>query len=334
VLVSFDLAENGRGDAAAVWQEGEGEISHVRAAVRPAGRGWQPASAISSPGPAERPRVGIDAAGDTLAVWDTPVWAAGVLESVRVQASERPAGGGWQPPAVLSRGTTDSHPELAVSPSGAASVVWQEEVPHAREQPGRAYAYAGAPVVQATVRPRASAAWSPPATLAEEPGTFSAEPMTAITPRGEAIVVWQDDHIESNQVLVATRSRDGRWAPARLVHAWRHITAPLEPTCSRGACERARAIPLPGAQPQILATAHAILVAWREAYAGRGSVAAAALEPRTLRVLGERNVSGHAADGPRLAAFGGWALLAWSRTGEAPTEQEVPEAIELAERPG
>src|SRR6185312_10813739 len=150
----------------------------------------------------------------------------------------------WQPAAVLSRGRFDSDPQLAVSPTGAASVVWQEQLPHALEPLGRRYAYAGAPVVQATVRSGRNAAWSPPATLAEEPGTFDAEPMTAISQDGEAIVVWQDAQVESDQLLVAARPGGRSWGPARLVQAWRHVTAPLEPTCSGGACTRATAIPL------------------------------------------------------------------------------------------
>ena len=73
------------------------------------------------------PRLGIDAGGNTLAVWEE--WDG---TTSTIWASRMPAGGAWSAPEVIGRGdspnaTLPANPALAVHPDGSALVVWVQK---------------------------------------------------------------------------------------------------------------------------------------------------------------------------------------------------------------
>lgn len=107
------------GDAVIVWQDSEHGNDIVSAAYRTAGAsGWEVTWDVSfADGNARHPVVGMDGAGNAVAVWHA---------SVDVEGATRPAGrSGWERPVVV--GTTAGMPLLDVSARGEAVAVWESE---------------------------------------------------------------------------------------------------------------------------------------------------------------------------------------------------------------
>ncbi len=182
------------GDAIAVWERiidsGPRLQYNVQAAVRPAGGVWGPPEDLSPVGfHFGDPHIALDAAGDAVAVW---VRSDGPFEIV--QASDRPAGGSWQPPQDLSRPTEyASGPQVAVDPAGDAVVTWQASASYHQME-----------TAQASVRP-AGGAWSPP----EDISTVGAlTPQVSVDAAGNAIAVW----LQGNRSLAAYRPAGGTWS--------------------------------------------------------------------------------------------------------------------------
>ena len=115
------VAVDPAGDAVAVWTRFDGAHTIVQAAVRQAGGSWVPSGNLSVAGrDAEEPDVGIDAAGNAIAVWRRHDGSKYI-----VQSATRPAGGAWQGPVDLSAaGETAKEPELAVDAAGDAVAIW------------------------------------------------------------------------------------------------------------------------------------------------------------------------------------------------------------------
>ncbi|HEX7843168.1 MAG TPA: hypothetical protein VF469_37110 [Kofleriaceae bacterium] len=104
------LAPDGR--AVAVWIGLSTSISGtLQASVRPPGRAWSTPVQVSPD--AGLPHLGIDGAGNAIAVWASPGG---------VKTASLPAGGSWS--AVRTLATGGSAPDLAVNASGAAVVTW------------------------------------------------------------------------------------------------------------------------------------------------------------------------------------------------------------------
>ncbi len=327
----YALAESPGGEAVVVWECRPDRPEGVCASVRTPAGPWGPAKLLSPAGAeAELPSVGMDQRGDAIAVWGAQYRDDRFdVAASRIEASTLIPGGAWQQPVVLSRGQFDVDPTLAVAPSGAAAVAWQEEQPDFAPAPPPSYAYAQPNTVQATLRSTTGAGWGAPATLAEEAGIFAAEPAVAINARGEAFVAWQDDQVESNQLLLAAHPAGGAWKAARMIAAWRHVTAPLEPRCSGTACARAIAIRLPGAGPRLLAAEGETVLAWRQAYALRPVLAIGS--PAREDALRSARIGRF--EGPALTGVPGGALIAWTQFVEATAPDELPTTtIEVAER--
>ncbi len=111
------------GEAVAAWWRSSLTEQIVQATAKPAGGSWATPTELSVPGQeALRPRIAIDPVGDAVAIWENYEGAADHV----VQASTRPAGGGWATPTDLS---TLSHeygrPEVAVDADGDAVAAWE-----------------------------------------------------------------------------------------------------------------------------------------------------------------------------------------------------------------
>jgi hypothetical protein len=114
----------------------------------------------------------------------------------------------WTLPVQLSLGDRALGPELAVSPAGDASVVWDQEVgPDCASSPA---SLTCAHIVELTTRKHGASAWQSPVELGR-PG-IGDRPRVAINDAGDTVVAWVHD-IGRDRVLQATfRSRSaGAW---------------------------------------------------------------------------------------------------------------------------
>ena len=122
----IQVAVDASGDTAVVWTQQEpGATSVVKASVRPAGGAFTTPSTIS-PTPvvsghsARDPRVGIDAAGEVVAVWTYEKTS----EEDVVQTARAPLSGGFSEPVELSPSGRSISPAIAISPGGEATAAW------------------------------------------------------------------------------------------------------------------------------------------------------------------------------------------------------------------
>jgi hypothetical protein len=116
----------------------------------------------------------------------------------------RPPGGAFGAPTALDPGATAAveNPDLALSPSGAATAVWGSI-------PGGA--------VTAVARP-ASGPFGPPAGLVPPSIPAGATPHVASNDAGQAVAVWASDGIHA-----VRRAADGTWgAPQRIAPPGRY----------------------------------------------------------------------------------------------------------------
>lgn len=112
------------GNAVAVWTRLNSPADLVQSSSRPAGGSWGPAVPLSVPGDdAEAPQVSLDPGGNAVAVWSRSDATPRVI-----QGAERPAGGGWLPPALISVvGQSANEPQVASDSVGNAVAVWARE---------------------------------------------------------------------------------------------------------------------------------------------------------------------------------------------------------------
>jgi hypothetical protein len=170
-------------------------------AAAPAGAApaWLSPEAVSSrEGEAFSPKVAVDAAGDSTAVWYRD---DGTREAVEVNT--RPAGGRWAIAGPLSdTARIADDPEVAVDPAGDAVVVWEEVV-------------GGHFLIEARVRP-AGGSWGAAEQLSSE-GQSAIEPVVAIDAAGEAVAAWTRSDGSKDIVEASTRPKGGTWsAPEKL----------------------------------------------------------------------------------------------------------------------
>ncbi len=114
------VADPATGAFTAIWsRSGTGLVAEV--ASRPASGGWIAPEQISTPAlEAHAPVVAVDSAGDAVAAWYRFDGSVGSVEG-----TDLAAGGSWASPVRISPvGAEAEAPQVAMSPAGAAQVVW------------------------------------------------------------------------------------------------------------------------------------------------------------------------------------------------------------------
>lgn len=160
------VAIDPNGGAVAVWDR----QLIVQSSVRPPGSAWQaPTNVSAGCGVPPVPRVAVAPQG-TAAV----VWTCFVGSSTAVQASLRPAGGGWDPAFNLTPGGSALTPQVTFDQQGKAIAIWT---------------IAGRWVIQSASRP-AGGGWQPAVDVTSN-GQVSSEPQIGVDSRGNAVGVWR-----------------------------------------------------------------------------------------------------------------------------------------------
>ena len=123
------------GNAIVVWARSTGKRGRVQAVLRPAGRSFSKAVNLSRVSKRKDvlpplPEVAINPSGDAVVGWVRTITKSGIW---RVQAAMRPAGGDFSKPVNLStpfrgKGAFTATPDVAISPSGSAIVVWDRDI--------------------------------------------------------------------------------------------------------------------------------------------------------------------------------------------------------------
>lgn len=189
-------AINGVGDAALLWVHDIGTYRVVQATLR-RGLGGDfpnPNDLSDSVLEVRSHHIGLDAAGDTVAVWaQRPADVFEVHAEVR-----RAALGYWGSATLLSAQPVNGGPALAVTPSGEAFAVWMENG-----------------VVEVTHGNISSATWDPPVTL-KNGGDAEGDPVIAVDAAGDAVAAWQWRSQPREQTIVqaAFRPARGAWGQA------------------------------------------------------------------------------------------------------------------------
>lgn len=190
------------GDFAAIWsRSGTGLVAEV--ASMPAGGSWGAPEQVSTPAlEAHAPQLAIDSAGDAVAAWYRFDGSVGSVEG-----TNRVAGGPWTSPVRLSPiGAEAEAPQLAMSTSGAAQVVWSgwNEATHNYQLRG--------------TQQRLDGTWKPSILISLELEEAYG-PHVALDRSGHAVVVWNGEvelgaEIKSafrdeTTLLVVTKSGSG-----------------------------------------------------------------------------------------------------------------------------
>ena len=107
---------NAAGDTAATWMRFTyGCCRDAQSALRPAGGTWEETASLEQ---GVEPRVAMDAAGDTVAMWSS-YRGPGDIE----QATVKPVGERWGPTITISEDNS-SDPQVAMNAAGDATAVW------------------------------------------------------------------------------------------------------------------------------------------------------------------------------------------------------------------
>ena len=136
------LALDAHGDALVAWggdTGAAGGYERVEVAYRPAGGGWEAATALSEDGGNASPgAVAFDQQGNAVVIWQRQSGSADAI-----QAAYRPAGGAWEASARLSEPGTSSFDPMAVldaegeatAAQGDATAVWASSSGGCHEPP-------------------------------------------------------------------------------------------------------------------------------------------------------------------------------------------------------
>jgi hypothetical protein len=158
---------------------------------------WLPPTDIA--GPTESitfPELAVNEAGDAVAIWPRDIGSEMVLETL-----ERPAGGDWSEPAVLSDPGEEmpTGVDIGLDAAGNAVALWSVDAGSA---------------VRTAVRP-AGGDWSAPEDLSVLNGRT---PQLAMNAAGDAVAVWTGfDGVDDEVTWAAVRPAGGDWsAPEQL----------------------------------------------------------------------------------------------------------------------
>ena len=118
----LDLAVDAAGNAVAVWTQDVGALDQVKYRTRTSAGAWSPTDTLSdTTTSSSQPSVGVDAAGNAVAVWVSDA----VDSQSAIAARTKDVAGAWSPIFPLSDPETGAgDPEVAVTPNGRAAAVW------------------------------------------------------------------------------------------------------------------------------------------------------------------------------------------------------------------
>jgi len=165
------VALDAKGDSLVVWRGSvEGE-EFARAAYRPQGESWGPATNVSLPGEhVQSLRDAVDPAGNAIVAWSGDMGKEG--EYGIAHAAFKPLEGPWEAPVELSASGGNAFPsDVVFDTSGNAALIWQR--------------WDGTTdLIQATYRP-AGGEWEPIVDLSEE-GKQSFDPVVVLDAPGSS----------------------------------------------------------------------------------------------------------------------------------------------------
>jgi hypothetical protein len=154
---------------------------------------WLPPTDIA--GPTESitfPQVAVNAGGDAVAIWPRDTGSETVLETL-----ERPAGGDWSAPEVLSEPGEEepANVRIGLDTAGNAVAIWS---------------IGFGSTIRTAARP-AGGDWSAPEDLSVENGRT---PQLAMNAAGDAVAVWSGfDGVDDEVTWAAVRPAGGDWSP-------------------------------------------------------------------------------------------------------------------------
>jgi hypothetical protein len=165
-----EIAEDGRGDVFAVWQECRSGCSDrvvIGDYLTAGGSSWQPPVQISTGEESYLPQITGDFSGNGIAVWDSHT---GPQSAVRAAPA-----GAWRTPAPIGGASGEAYDlRVAVDRAGDAVAVWQRDD------------FA----IEAAFRRAATGQWEAPVVVSAA-GERSYEPQVAIREGGEVAAVWR-----------------------------------------------------------------------------------------------------------------------------------------------
>lgn len=197
-------AMDAEGEALTVWDglSGRNETS------RPPGGPWQePGSILSTGERIGRPCLGESPPGEAVVLG----YRGSEEGGLDVQVFSKPPGSPWQDPVDVGVGEPDEIRviacDVAVNSAGAAVAVWAAETEFNFE------------AVWAAYRP-ADGTWEPAVQLEFPPAYIAVEPKAAISPAGEALVVWRGGLIKA-----AAKPPGGSWEESTTLSEEGHFAA-------------------------------------------------------------------------------------------------------------
>ncbi|HEY7574483.1 MAG TPA: PKD domain-containing protein, partial [Thermoanaerobaculia bacterium] len=138
---------------------------------------WLKPADLSKPGrDAFNPVIGMDSAGNTIAIWERQ---STVDASINLQIATRAPGGDFSAPADFTLRSTE--PDLAMAPGGEAVAVWK----HFENPPG---VY----VIQAAIRPPGGSFSAPINVYTAAPSVIPQEVDVALGETGNVAVTWNN----------------------------------------------------------------------------------------------------------------------------------------------
>jgi hypothetical protein len=207
---SPQIALDPQGGATAVWEEEHSGA--IESATQSAGGSWSAPVTLSANGVgAAWPQVAVDSQGNATAVWAGSVLRGRRLQSSRIQSATRPAGGSWSAPVSISK-SGHRHvqdPQIAVSPQGEATAIWQRS--------NGSYL-----VVQGTTRP-AGGGWSEPADITTGHGRGGQHLQLVVDSWGNATAIWEgyDTRPGPNFAIQAAKHPPGgAWSRPTDISRW------------------------------------------------------------------------------------------------------------------
>lgn len=209
---SPQIALDPQGGATAVWEQ---QFSGaIESSTRSSGGIWSAPVTLSANGvEGSRPQVAVDSQGNATAVWASRTSNArrNGIQSRRIQAATRPAGGTWSAPVGISKAGRRlvQDPQIAVSPQGEATAIWQRS--NGSEL-----------VVQGATRP-AGGGWSAPVEITAGHGQGGQHLQLVVDSWGNATAIWEgyDTRPGPNFAIQAAKHPSGgAWSRPTDISRW------------------------------------------------------------------------------------------------------------------